>query len=87
MKNAAPTALCGDERTYVYPEAALGTSVHLGIDLASTAQAPVEAANAGTVLFADFMGIYGNCVIIDHGQGISSLYAHLSSMAVKEGDR
>jgi len=87
MKNAAPKALFGDERTYVYQGAALGTSVHLGIDLASTTQAPIEAANAGTVLFADFMGIYGNCVIIDHGQGISSLYAHLSSMAVKEGDQ
>lgn len=86
MKNAAPKALFGDERTYVHQGVPLGNSVHLGIDLASTAQAPVEAANAGTVLFADFLGIYGNCVIIDHGQGISSLYAHLSSMGVGEGD-
>jgi len=87
MKNSAPKALFGDERTYVYQGVTQGTSVHLGVDLASTSQAPVEAANAGTVVFADFLGIYGNCVIIDHGQGISSLYAHLSSMAVKEGQQ
>jgi murein DD-endopeptidase MepM/ murein hydrolase activator NlpD len=86
MKNSAPRALFGDARTYVYQGIEQGTSVHLGVDLASTSQAPVEAANTGTVLFADFLGIYGNCVIIDHGQGISSLYAHLSSLAVNEGD-
>lgn len=87
MKNSAPKALFGDERTYEYQGAPLGNSIHLGVDLASTAQSPIEAANAGTVLFADFLGIYGNCVIIDHGQGIASLYAHLSSMAVKPGDQ
>ena len=87
MKNSAPKAMFGDERTYLYQGSSLGTSVHLGVDLASTAQSPIEAANGGTVVFADFLGIYGNCVIIDHGQGISSLYAHLSSIAVKEGDQ
>lgn len=87
MKNSAPKAMFGDERTYLYQGTSLGTSVHLGVDLASTAQSPIEAANAGIVVFADFLGIYGNCVIVDHGQGISSLYAHLSSMAVREGDR
>jgi murein DD-endopeptidase MepM/ murein hydrolase activator NlpD len=86
MKNAAPKALFGDMRTYLYQGRALGTSIHLGVDLASLAQSPIEAANAGTVIFADFLGIYGNCVIIDHGQGIASLYAHLSSMSVKQGD-
>lgn len=87
MKNSAPKALFGDERTYVYQGVTQGTSVHLGVDLASTSQAPVESANDGTVLFADFLGIYGNCIIIDHGQGISSLYGHLSSFAVKEGQQ
>ncbi|HOS97266.1 MAG TPA: M23 family metallopeptidase, partial [Deltaproteobacteria bacterium] len=86
MKDAAPKALFGDMRTYLYQGQTLGSSVHLGVDLASLAQAPIEAANAGTVIFADSLGIYGNCVIIDHGQGIASLYAHLSSMSVKEGD-
>jgi len=65
----------------------MGTSVHLGIDLASTAQANIEAANSGVVLYAGNLGIYGNAVIIDHGQGISSQYGHMSSISVKEGQQ
>ena len=60
--------------------------VHLGFDLASLQRAPVLASNAGVVVFADFLGIYGNCVIIDHGLGVQSLYAHLSTIGVKDGD-
>jgi murein DD-endopeptidase MepM/ murein hydrolase activator NlpD len=44
------------------------------------------SSNAGTVLFADYLGIYGNCVIVDHGLGVQTLYAHLSTMNVKPGD-
>jgi len=47
----------------------------------------VLAENAGTVLFADYLGIYGNCAIIDHGLGVQSLYGHLASFEVKAGDR
>ena len=46
---------------------------------------PIVAANRGKVLFADELGIYGNCVILDHGMGVQSLYAHLSSIDVKAG--
>ena len=46
----------------------------------------MHAANAGVVVFAEFLGIYGNCVIVDHGMGLQSLYAHLSSIDVKVGD-
>jgi murein DD-endopeptidase MepM/ murein hydrolase activator NlpD len=59
--------------------------VHLGFDLASTAAAPIVAANAGHVLHAGWLGIYGNAVIVDHGLGIASLYAHLSSVEVAIG--
>ena len=52
-----------------------------------TAAVPVVAANAGTVVNASWLGIYGNCVIIDHGMGVASLYGHLSSIDVKVGDR
>lgn len=45
------------------------------------------AANAGTALHADWLGIYGNSVVIDHGMGVQSLYGHLSSFDVKVGDR
>ena len=59
--------------------------VHLGFDLASTAGAPVRAANRGRVVHAGWLGIYGNCVILDHGMGLQSLYAHLSSIGVSAG--
>lgn len=85
MKNAAPMALFGDHRTYVYQGQTIGESVHNGIDLASLARAPIEAANSGNVSFAGEMGIYGNTVIIDHGLGLSTLYAHLSNLQVKTG--
>ena len=60
--------------------------MHLGFDLAVTARVAIVAANDGTVLHASWLGIYGNCVIIDHGLGVQSLYGHLSSFDVKVGD-
>ncbi|MBN1380684.1 MAG: M23 family metallopeptidase [Deltaproteobacteria bacterium] len=84
MKNAAPMALFGDKRTYVHNGKTIGNSIHMGVDLASTQQAPVEAANSGFVAFAGDLGIYGNTVIIDHGLGLFSLYAHLSTMSVQK---
>ena len=44
------------------------------------------AANSGAVVHAGYLGIYGNCVIVDHGMGLQSLYAHLSSIGVQRGD-
>jgi len=83
MKNAAPMALFGDRRTYLYNDRQVGESVHNGVDLASLVHAPIEAANAGIVRFAGSMGIYGNAVLIDHGMGLSTLYGHLSGIQVK----
>ena len=61
--------------------------MHLGFDLAVTQHIPVIAANRGLVLHAGDLGIYGNCVVLDHGLGVQSLYGHLSSIDVKVGDR
>lgn len=74
-----------DHRTYLYHGKEVDQQVHLGFDLASTAGAPMPAANRGKVLFADELGIYGNTVIIDHGMGVQSLYAHFSSIDVQAG--
>ncbi len=71
-----------EQRTYSYLGEQVDEQVHLGLDIASTAHAPVPAANDGVVVFADELGIYGNTVIIDHGLGIFSLYGHLSEIAV-----
>ncbi|MFP4168031.1 MAG: M23 family metallopeptidase [Desulfonatronovibrionaceae bacterium] len=74
-----------DKRTYFYQQEEIDKQTHLGVDLASVAQAQVPAANSGEVVFAGFMGIYGNAVIIDHGLGLQSLYAHLSAIGVERG--
>ena len=60
--------------------------VHLGFDLAAVQGVGVTAGNSGRVVWADDLGIYGNCVIIDHGMGVQSLYGHMSSIDVKLGD-
>jgi len=83
MKNAAPMALFGDSRTYFYGGKPVGESLHIGVDLASLVHAPIEAANNGIVRFTGTLGIYGNAVIIDHGMGLSTLYAHMSGIQVK----
>ncbi len=74
-----------DRRTYEYQGRAVDHQDHLGFDLASVQHAPVPAGNRGVVVLARFHGIYGNTVVIDHGFGLMSLYAHLSSIAVSEG--
>ncbi|HZI79609.1 MAG TPA: peptidoglycan DD-metalloendopeptidase family protein [Vicinamibacterales bacterium] len=76
-----------DTRTYVYQGKDVDQQVHLGFDLAVTANVPIKAAQKGVIVHAAYLGIYGNCVIIDHGMGIQSLYGHLSSIDAKVGDR
>ena len=86
MGNAQVESRFADRRTYFHDDKEIDRQVHLGFDLASLQQAPVLASNTGVVVFADYLGIYGNCVIVDHGLGVQTLYAHLSTMNVKEGD-
>lgn len=87
LGNSQVEARFADTRTYVYKGKEVDRQVHLGFDLAVTANVPVVAAEAGTVVHASDLGIYGNCVVIDHGLGVQSLYGHLSSIGVKVGDR
>jgi murein DD-endopeptidase MepM/ murein hydrolase activator NlpD len=86
LGNTAIESRFADYRTYIYNGQEVDQQVHLGFDLASLQQAPVTASNRGVVLYANYLGIYGNCVILDHGLGVQSLYAHLSTIDVKEGD-
>ena len=87
LGNSQVEASFADHRTYIYKDKEVDQQTHLGFDLAVTAHVPVAAANNGTVLLAKWLGIYGNCVIIDHGMGVQSLYGHLQSFDVKEGDK
>ncbi len=83
--NTAVESAFADQRTYVYRGKDVDHQVHLGFDLASYTGTPIVAAASGAVLFASELGIYGNCVIVDHGMGVQSLYAHLSSIGVTPG--
>ncbi len=86
LPNSKVTSSFADRRTYVYDDTEIDRQDHLGFDLASVAQAEIPAANSGRVVLARYFGIYGNAVVIDHGYGLQSLYGHLSSIAVEEGD-
>lgn len=75
-----------DRRSYFYQGKKIDEQVHLGFDLAQTRNMPVTAANSGRVIYADRLGIYGNCVILDHGYSLQTLYGHMSRIDVKVGD-
>jgi hypothetical protein len=87
MARSSRMAGFAEYRTYYYNNEDIDKEVHLGIDLASTKRAEVHAANRGNVVFADYLGIYGNTIILDHGQGIFSLYSHLSEIAAAIGEQ
>jgi murein DD-endopeptidase MepM/ murein hydrolase activator NlpD len=87
LGNSQVEARFADHRTYVYGGKEVDQQVHLGFDLAVTEHVPVHAANAGTIVNASWLGIYGNCVVIDHGMGVQTLYGHLMSFDVKVGDK
>jgi murein DD-endopeptidase MepM/ murein hydrolase activator NlpD len=62
-------------------------SSHLGLDFRVPSGTPVAAMNAGTVLLARPLYFEGNCVVLDHGQGLLTIYMHLSEFKVKEGEQ
>jgi murein DD-endopeptidase MepM/ murein hydrolase activator NlpD len=62
-------------------------SVHQGLDFGVPQGTPVAALNAGTVLLAQLLFFEGNCVVLDHGQGLLTIYMHLSKIEVKEGEQ
>ena len=87
LSNSQVESLFADHRTYVYHGKEVDRQDHVGFDLSVTQQYPIEAANDGVVLLADYLGIYGNTVLIDHGCGLISLYGHLSSIGVQAGQQ
>jgi murein DD-endopeptidase MepM/ murein hydrolase activator NlpD len=84
--NSKVTSRFAEQRTYFVGGRSNSQATHYGYDLAATQAAPVTAAAAGKVAHAGEIGIYGNCVIIDHGLGVATLYGHLSSLDVSAGD-
>jgi murein DD-endopeptidase MepM/ murein hydrolase activator NlpD len=61
--------------------------MHEGIDITASTGTPIWAAAAGTVIWSSWRGGYGNCVVVDHGNGLATLYAHASAILVSVGQR
>ncbi|MFQ6342957.1 M23 family metallopeptidase [Campylobacter sp. VTCC 70190] len=87
LKNGKKVADFADHRYYSYENQFVSDSYHMGLDLASVAQAPIISNNAGKVVFANENGIYGLNLILYHGFGLYSLYGHCSSKSVEEGEQ
>ncbi len=87
LANSKVTSRFAERRTYFVGGQPISKATHFGYDLASTRAAPITAGAGGRVMYADELGIYGNCVLIDHGLGLGTLYGHLSRLDVQPGDR
>ncbi|MGO9433878.1 MAG: M23 family metallopeptidase [Terracidiphilus sp.] len=79
-------ATFADVRNYIYHGKKIDQQVHLGYDLAVTQHVGVEASNDGQIVYAAPLGIYGNCVVVDHGYGLQTIYGHMSQIDVHVGD-
>jgi murein DD-endopeptidase MepM/ murein hydrolase activator NlpD len=75
-----------DVRDWMHNGKKIDQAVHLGFDLSDVQNGPVRAANDGKVVYADNLGIYGNCVVLDHGYALQSIYGHMRQIDVKVGD-
>lgn len=75
-----------DVRNYIYHGKKVDQQVHLGFDLSDVQNAPVNAANDGRVVWAADLGIYGNCIVLDHGYALQSIYGHMRQIDAKVGD-
>jgi len=79
-------ATFADVRSYIYHGKKIDQQVHLGYDLAVTQHVGVEASNDGRIVWAAPLGIYGNCIVVDHGYGLQTIYGHMSRIDVHVGD-
>ena len=85
LSNSQVESFFADRRSYMYQGKKVDEQDHVGFDLSVVQHYPIEAANDGKVILAEYFGIYGNTVLIDHGAGLISLYGHMSSIDVKPG--
>ena len=86
QSHAQNEATFADVRNYIYQGKKIDQQVHLGYDLAVTQHVGVESSNDGRIVYAAPLGIYGNCIVVDHGYGLQTIYGHLSQINVHEGD-
>lgn len=85
LANSAVRGRFAEQRSYLKDGKKISEAVHYGYDLASTANAPITAANSGRVIYTGDLGIYGQAILVDHGLGLVSLYGHLADIDVQPG--
>ncbi len=86
LRGSSTVAGYAERRHYYLNNEKINEAWHLGIDWASVKNATIKTSNDGMVIFKGYLGLYGNTIVIDHGMGLSSLYAHTSSQKVEIGD-
>ena len=86
LRGSKTVAGFAERRHYYLDDEKINEAWHLGIDWASVKKASIKTSNSGKVIFNSYLGLYGNTIIIDHGMGLSSLYAHTSTQNVEVGD-
>ena len=87
LENAATAGQFGQKRSYYHNNIKIDEAWHLGVDWASIKKADIYTTNKGRVIFNDYLGIYGNTIILDHGFGLQTLYAHTSASNVNVGEK
>jgi murein DD-endopeptidase MepM/ murein hydrolase activator NlpD len=87
LRGSRTAANFGEKRLYYYDNKKIDEAWHLGIDWASVKMATIQTSNKGVVILNQYLGIYGNTIVIDHGMGLASLYAHISNSDVSIGER
>ncbi|GAB6045389.1 M23 family metallopeptidase [Caminibacter profundus] len=86
LPSSAKRADFGELRHYIYENAEISKAIHKGIDLAKIKRAKIYASNTGKVVASEYIGIYGNTLIIYHKLGLYTLYGHTSEFKVTKGD-
>jgi murein DD-endopeptidase MepM/ murein hydrolase activator NlpD len=86
LPGSAKRADFGEIRHYYYKKEEISRAIHKGIDLAKVKRAKIYASNTGKVVTAEYIGIYGNTLIVYHRLGLYTLYGHTSEFKVKKGD-
>jgi len=86
LRNSKTFAGFAERRNYFYDNQKIDEAWHLGMDWASIKHADITISNSGNVIFSEYLGIYGNTLIVDHSFGLQTLYAHTSKFLVNEGE-
>jgi hypothetical protein len=78
LRNSKVTSQFAEKRSYFVDGQQISSATHYGFDLATTMNSPVTASNSGKVVWADDLGIYGGCVVVDHGRPLHALRSPLA---------